>query len=176
MKVNGGKADQKIKPVVSVRTYPGPTSTVNDTAFYFKTEKNYHFVTVNEKTLRLEVKSIPVAKKTKETYKNYLSFGPQPQKSCPRIPEEEAVDAARPMKKTVPTSPMSDLGTDKTGSDRSKKSSSSSSCGSSPSDAPSPCGGKFKLEGVAQDSGVDEGSKDEVDTRQATLVANKPNF
>ena len=160
MTINEGRTDQKLKPVVNVRTFPGPTNTENDTAFYFKTEKNYHFVTVNEKTLRLEVKSIPVAKKTKYTYREYLSFGPQPQKSCPRIPEE-AVDTARPTKTTIPTSPMSDLGTDKTDSERSKKSSTSSSCGSSPSD------GKFKFEGVARDSGVDVGSKDEVDTGPA---------
>lgn len=159
MKVNAEKTEQKIKPIVNSRTFPGPTQTVNDTAFYFKTEKNYHFIAVNDKTLSLEIKTIPVGKKTKDTYRAYLSFGPRVQKSCPRLPSEE-VDAPS-MKSAIPTSPLSDLGTDKADSDRSKKSSVCSSCGSTPSDAPLPSGGKLRLEGV--DSGVDDGGpKDEV--------------
>lgn len=176
MKVNKGKTDQKIKPIVIVRTDPNPKKIMNDTAFYFKTEKNYHFVAVNEKTLRLEVKSVPVSQKTEDSYMEYLSFGPEPQDSCPRIPEEQ-VDAPLHMKRAkraLSTSPMSDLGTDRADSDRSKKSSISSSCGS---DAPSPCGGgKLKFDqGMASDSGVDDGPKDRQDDSQdngpATLVA-----
>lgn len=173
-KVNEGTTDQKIKPIVNVRTFPDPTKIINDTAFYFKTEKNYHFVAVNEKTLRLEVQSVPVASKTKDTYTKYLSFSQrrQPEGSCPR----EEIDASLPMKKAIPTSPTSDLGTDKADSDRSKKSSISSSSGSSPSDAPSPGSSKFKFESATSDSGVDDGPKDsfqdKVASGPATLAAN----
>lgn len=155
--VNAGKTEQKIKPIVTVRKFPDPTpGTENNTAFYFKTEKNYHFVTVNDKTLRLGIKSIPVGKKTKDSYRDYLSFGPHVQDKCPPLQSfKEEVDAPS-MKKAIPTSPTSDLGTEKADSDRSKKSSVCSSCDSPSSDVPSPSsGGKFKLEGM--DSGVDEG-------------------
>lgn len=178
-KVNEGMTEQKIKPIVHVRTNPDPTKITNDTAFYFKTEKNYHFVAVNETTLRLEVKSVPVAKKTKDTYNKYLSFNarPQPEGRCPRSLEnhKEEVDTPHPMKKAIPTSPTSDLGTDKADSDRSKKSSICSSSGSTSSDAQSPGSGKFKFEGTASDSGVDDGPKDlhdEAASGSATLVAN----
>lgn len=116
---------------------------------------------MNEKTLRLEVQTVPVEKKTKDTYRNYLVFLRRIQDSCPRLPSfQEEVDAPPMKKRTISTSPMSDLGTDKADSDQSKKSSICSSCGSTPSDAPSPSDGKFKLESV--DSGVDDGPKDEV--------------
>lgn len=164
MQTSESKMDQKIKPIVNVRKYPGPTKSVNNTAFYFKTEKNYHFVTVNEKTLHLEVKSISVGNKTNNSYTQYLSFGPEELDHCPidvqkKTHQEgfDCVDASTPtpVKKTaITTSPMSDIGTG------SKKSTSSSS-GSTPSSAaPSPCD-NFKFESAeASDSGVEEGPKD----------------
>jgi hypothetical protein len=158
--VNKGQTEQKIKPVVNVRQYPG-SQTFNNTAFYFKTEKNYHFVTVNETTLRLEVKTIPKSQKTQDTYTKYLTFGAKIQPQCP-VNQLEETDGPRPVKTAISTSPTSDLGTEKTDSEWLKKSSTySSSSSSTPSDAPSPgTGDKFKFEGMASDSGVDDGMKD----------------
>lgn len=174
----GTNNDRKIKPIVNVRQFPGDTGLSNNTAFYFKTEKNYHFVVVNEAALRLDVKTVPASKHNNSTYRDYLTFGPTPLNDCP-VSCKEAVDGGGSSsdsadntpknevnKSAIVTSPMSDLGTnDSDNSENFKRSNVSfSSPDSTPSaDDFSPSAKKFTFERTEVDSGVDEGSKESQD-------------
>ena len=166
-KANQGTDDRKIKPIVNVRQFRGDAGLTNNTAFYFKTEKNYHFVTVNEETLHLDVKTVPASKHDNSTYRNYLTFGPTPLNDCPAS-QKVAVDGSESNENTprtevtksaIVTSPMSDLGTNDSDNSENFKRSNMSSPDSTPSDFSPPIG-KFKFDKTAADSGVDEGSKE----------------
>ena len=172
----GGGSGKKIKPIVNVRKFPG-TRSRNNTAFYFKTEKNYHFVVVNEKTLHLEVHMVPVARKTKETYRQYLSFGPLQAEAAVGVDGTDHVDGGISpppvVKKTaIPASPLMSDGGGSDEQDTSKKldDASSDHVATTPSDKSTPSDtvttptDRFKqqqYDGVTSgDSGVEEGPKE----------------
>lgn len=147
---------KKVKPIVNVHTYEGAKPSNNNTAFYFKTEKYYYFVSVEADNVHLGVKKTPTSSHTNESYLKYLTFQNIPLDKCPRDKEGlEAVDAPAPVRKTaISTSPLSDIERRE-----SLKKSSVSSPDSTPSDAFSPSE-RFKFDG---DSGVDAWSKDSGD-------------
>lgn len=82
-----GKTDKKIDISVHVQTNPGAKG-VNNTAFYFKTKVNYHFIVVNNATEGLGVKTIAAKDVKTLTYLDYLSFDPEPLDKCPDTLED----------------------------------------------------------------------------------------
>ena len=74
--------DIKIKPIINSRSYP-TAQTPDNTTLYFKTDKNYYFLYVDEDALHLEVKTVPIENGKKIEYQHYLNFGPKPMRQCP---------------------------------------------------------------------------------------------
>ena len=84
IKQKSGASDRKIKPIVNVRhdiDVKGANS--NNTAFYFKTDKNYYFVTVMKDCIHLGVEKVAVSAHNDDTFKHYLTFKPQELDKCP---------------------------------------------------------------------------------------------
>ena len=163
--MKSGRSEKKLKPIVNVRTYPH-SEKFNNTAFYFKTEKDYYFVCVEADGVHLGVKKVPVGDHTNLTYLQHLIFHPKTldhcqegesgmeevdgkEKDTPGLVEKTSAatslaDVATAVKKTsIAASPTESVDSGQEGPEQPRKVSASSP-ESVPSNGSSPCG-HFKL-------------------------------
>lgn len=145
---------RKLKPIINVRSFSDAKG-VNNTAFYFKTEKDYYFVSLKEDKVHLGVKKVPASTHTNDSYRHYLVFGPRYLNQCPSCLEEVDGGSDRDpavQKSTIPTSPLDLVGSgDEKGGHVPLFSPNSN--GSSPCEKPGFDGP------AAADSGLESGSK-----------------
>ena len=163
--MNSGDSERKIKPIVNVRHYLGAKG-MNNTAFYFKTDKNYYFVTVMKDHIHLGVEKVPKSARTDDTYVHYLTFAPTPLDKCPPMEPTDTNRVVPCCPKEFKRSAVSISNADQpdgkvTESAKSSASTPSSSSGSDP--AYSPASEKFQgQDGVASaDSGVESEAKED---------------
>lgn len=153
-------SDIKIKPIVNVKIYQG-TAGFNTTALYFKTEKNYYFVYVDESTLHLKAKKEPItnSKAQKNLYLKYLNFGPKIFTIGSSGGDE--VDGSSVEKSSTTT-----------GNPNERKESFESSLSDSSPDGSSPLRKvKMQLDASAVDSGVDTIYKNSQDSEEEAGIA-----
>ncbi len=169
IKGSSGSSDRKIKPIINVRHYIGAKGK-NNTAFYFKTDKNYYFVTVLKDQIHLGIEKVAVTAHNEATYTHYLTFAPMPLENCPRLEPPSAghvVDGSDgPNKSAVSATVEADDG--EVAPVKSSVSTPGSSTGSDPANSPSLVKGHGVI--ASADSGVESEARDSQEDESATLT------